>query len=59
MVNAYGSLCDTYGPKWLLLAGNICYLLAMFTTAQCTQYWQFILAQGVLTGLGSGLTYSS
>jgi MFS family permease len=51
-------LCDTYGPRWLLIGGSVSYLLSLFMTALCTEYWQFFLAQGVLTGLGSGMTYS-
>lgn len=50
-------LCDTYGPRWILLTGSLCFLLSMFTTGLCTQYWQFFLAQAILTGLGSGFTY--
>jgi hypothetical protein len=49
-------LCDTYGPRWLLIGGSVSYLLSLFMTALCTEYWQFFLAQGVLTGLGSGMT---
>lgn len=55
----HGRLCDTYGPRWLLLGGSVSYLLSLFMTALCTEYWQFFLAQGVLTGLGSGMTYPS
>jgi MFS family permease len=52
-------LCDTHGPRWLLLFGSICYLLSLLTTGLCTEYWQFFLAQALLTGLGSGFTYNS
>jgi len=50
-------LCDTYGPKWLLCVGSVSYFLSLMLTAQCTQYWEFILAQGILIGIGSGTTY--
>ena len=49
--------CDTYGPRWLLLTGSIFFLLSLFTTGLCTEYWQFFLAQALLTGLGCGFTY--
>ena len=55
--NSESRLCDTYGPRWLLIGGSVSYLLSLFMTALCTEYWQFFLAQGVLTGLGSGMTY--
>lgn len=29
----------------------------MFATANCTEYWQFILAQGLCTGLGHGCLF--
>lgn len=56
-VCAHIRLCDTYGPRWLLLSGSLCYLLSLFTTGLCTEYWQFFLAQAILTGVGTGLTY--
>jgi MFS family permease len=48
--------CDTYGPRWLLLTGSIFFLLSLFMTGLCSQYWQFFLAQALLTGLGCGFT---
>ena len=38
-------------------SGIIMQLIGMFTTAQCTKYWQLLLAQGVCTGLGNGLQF--
>jgi len=32
-------------------------VLSQFMTSLCHSYWQFILAQGVLTGLGNGAVY--
>ncbi|KAF8323963.1 MFS general substrate transporter [Clavulina sp. PMI_390] len=32
-------------------------ILAIFLAAECTQYWQFILCQGILLGLGAGFAF--
>lgn len=48
--------CDTYGPRWLLLTGSVFFLLSLFMTGLCSEYWQFFLAQALLTGLGCGFT---
>ncbi|RAL10219.1 monocarboxylate transporter [Aspergillus homomorphus CBS 101889] len=50
-----GPLFDTYGPKALVIAGSAIYVVALFLTAECTQYWQFILSFGVMAGVGSAL----
>ncbi|RAK78963.1 MFS general substrate transporter [Aspergillus fijiensis CBS 313.89] len=50
-----GPLFDTYGPKALVIAGSTIYVVALFLTAECTQYWQFILSFGIMAGIGSAL----
>ncbi|KDR77522.1 hypothetical protein GALMADRAFT_406904 [Galerina marginata CBS 339.88] len=52
-----GRLFDAYGPTWLMVAGTICYSTSMMLTSICTQYYQYILCQGVLLGLGVGLMF--
>lgn len=52
-----GIAFDKYGPRVLLLAGTFCYILSIMLTSISTQYYQLILAQGVLFGLGVGLLY--
>lgn len=32
-------------------------VLSMFMTAQCSEYWQFFLAQGVCSGLANGMMF--
>ncbi|KAJ3773655.1 major facilitator superfamily domain-containing protein [Lentinula raphanica] len=52
-----GYLFDRYGPRKLMLVGTICYVLSIMMTSISTQYYQYILSQGVLFGLGVGLMF--
>ena len=48
---------DAYGPTGLMIAGTLCCLTSSMTTSVSTEYYQYILSQGVLFGLGVGLLY--
>jgi len=50
-------LFDAYGPTGLMIAGTLCCLASSMTTSVCTEYYQYILSQGVLFGLGVGLLF--
>ncbi|KAH9480098.1 MFS transporter asaE [Psilocybe cubensis] len=52
-----GRLFDAYGPTWLMVAGTLCYTLGMVSLSFCVQYYQYILSQGILLGLGVGLVF--
>ena len=54
-----GRLFDTHGPTWLMIAGTICCFISTLTTSLCEEYYQYILSQGILFGLGVGLLYVS
>ncbi|KAH6851060.1 major facilitator superfamily domain-containing protein [Chaetomium sp. MPI-CAGE-AT-0009] len=45
-----GPLFDRYGA-WVIRPGAVLYVFALMMTSICKEYWQFMLAQGVLTGL--------
>ncbi|KAI4653494.1 hypothetical protein J4E93_001260 [Alternaria ventricosa] len=47
-----GFLYDNYGPKYILLFGTLFHVLGLMMTSLCTEYWQFILAQGICSPLG-------
>ncbi|KAH7324865.1 major facilitator superfamily domain-containing protein [Stachybotrys elegans] len=47
-----GPMFDRYGQK-VLIPASLGYVFALMITSLCTQYWQFMLAQGVLTGMCS------
>lgn len=49
-----GPLSDRYGP-WIVRPAAVFYLFGIMMTSLCTEYWQFMLAQGVVVGIGNGL----
>lgn len=49
-----GPLYDTFGAKHLTIIGSILTFVGLFATASCSAIYQFILAFGVCTGLGTG-----
>ncbi|KAF5374180.1 hypothetical protein D9615_008864 [Tricholomella constricta] len=52
-----GQLFDKYGPRWLLVSGSIIYIFSIMMTSLSSHYYQYILAQGILFGLGVGLLF--
>ncbi|KAF8955854.1 MFS general substrate transporter [Flammula alnicola] len=52
-----GRLFDAYGPTGLMIAGTICCLTSIMFTSMCKEYYQYILSQGLLFGLGVGLLF--
>ena len=48
-----GPLFDRYGPRWLVLAGSVIYVISLVLLAQCVKYWHFMLVYGVLSGTSS------
>ncbi|QIW97035.1 hypothetical protein AMS68_002553 [Peltaster fructicola] len=53
-----GPVFDSHGPKWLIAAGSACLLASIFLLSICTQYWHFMLAFGVLGGVGTSLVFT-
>ncbi|KAK9238830.1 major facilitator superfamily domain-containing protein [Lipomyces kononenkoae] len=55
-----GRICDMYGPRWLTVPGCLLLTFGVCMTAICTEYYQFVLAQGVCSALGaSALFYAT
>lgn len=52
-----GRCFDTYGPTGLLITGSILFTLSLVFTSISVAYWQYILAQGLLFGLGVALMF--
>lgn len=52
-----GPLFDQGYLRSLLFCGTFALVLGMMMTSLCTQYWQFVLAQGLVVGLGCGLHF--
>lgn len=51
-----GPVFDVYGAKWVLIVGMALNCGGLYATAYCKELWQFILAFGICTGIGSGIT---
>ncbi|KAK0650033.1 major facilitator superfamily domain-containing protein [Cercophora newfieldiana] len=52
-----GPLFDRYGTL-VLRPATAAYIFAVMVTSLCEKYWQFMLAQGVLTGIAMGFLLS-
>lgn len=53
-----GHYFDSYGPRYVLLVGSILQVFGMMMISISSNYWHFILAQGVLTGIGGSLIFN-
>lgn len=42
-----------------LIVASSTIVLATVLTAQCTHYWHFVLCQGLVIGIGSGVAFGS
>lgn len=52
-----GSASDVGHFKLILRVGALLWLLGIFTTSVCHEYWQFLLAQGVCIGVANGFMF--
>ncbi|CAD0048075.1 unnamed protein product [Aureobasidium pullulans] len=50
-----GPINDRYGPMVLVWPFSFLLVIAMMLTSLCTEYYQFILCQGILLGMSCGL----
>ena len=48
---------DAYGPRHLLLIGSILHVFGLMMTSISTQYYQFLLAQGLCSALGASMVF--
>ncbi|KAJ7128299.1 hypothetical protein C8R46DRAFT_1237068 [Mycena filopes] len=52
-----GQLFDAYGPRWIMAGGSVLYVFAIMMTSISTQYYQYLLAHGIVFGLGVGMLF--
>ncbi|KAJ5898791.1 MFS transporter asaE [Penicillium taxi] len=55
----FGILFDSYGPRWILLAGTFLHVFGLMMTSLSTEYYQFILSQGICSPLGASAIFSA
>lgn len=53
----FGKIFDNYGPRYLLLGGSFFHVFGLMMTSLSTQYYQFLLAQGVCSSLGASAVF--
>ncbi|TXT07337.1 hypothetical protein VHUM_03057 [Vanrija humicola] len=54
-----GRAFDAYGAHSILLPGSVCLCLSLFMISLCKEYYQFMLAQGILFGIGSSMIFTT
>jgi len=47
-----GKLFDTYGPRHLIAVGSFLHVFGLMMASIATEYYQFLLAQGVCSAIG-------
>ncbi|SPO01386.1 related to monocarboxylate transporter 2 [Cephalotrichum gorgonifer] len=55
----FGRLFDNYGPRYLLIVGSITHVFGLMMTSLSTEYYQLMLAQGVVSSLGSSAVFNA
>ncbi|EED14229.1 MFS monocarboxylate transporter, putative [Talaromyces stipitatus ATCC 10500] len=50
-----GRILDMFGPVVMLWFGSVTTVFSIMMISLCKEYWQFILSQGVLLGIGNTL----
>ena len=50
-----GPIFDAGYPRGLVILGSATAVFGMMMTSICKEYWQVVLAQGVVTGIGMGV----
>ncbi|MCJ1359063.1 MAG: hypothetical protein MMC33_009063 [Icmadophila ericetorum] len=53
----FGYIYDCYGPRYLLLAGTFLHVFGLMMASISTQYYQFILAQGICSPIGASAIF--
>lgn len=53
----YGKVYDNYGPAWLLRIGTVAHVFGLMMTSLSTQYYQILLAQGMVSACGASMVF--
>ncbi|CAG8180195.1 unnamed protein product [Penicillium olsonii] len=51
-----GGMLDVFGPKLMVYSGSVGMVFALMMISLCHEFYQFLLAQGVLLGISMALT---
>ncbi|KAI1123129.1 monocarboxylate permease-like protein [Nemania abortiva] len=53
-----GRIFDSYGTKWILPIGTIVYSFGLMVLSLSTEYYQIILSQGIVCGIGGAAVFN-
>ncbi|KAN0063609.1 hypothetical protein ACQY0O_004057 [Thecaphora frezii] len=53
----FGKLCDDFGPRWILIVGSVMTFVSLLLVSFCYEFYQFVLAQGLLFGIGGSMLF--
>ncbi|GAP85106.1 putative riboflavin transporter MCH5 [Rosellinia necatrix] len=53
-----GRLFDSYGTRWILPLGTVLYSFGLMALSLSTQYYQIILSQGIVMGVGGAAVFN-
>jgi MFS family permease len=53
-----GIVFDNYGPRPLIIVGSLLHVFGLMMASLATEYYHFILAQGVVSAVGVACLYS-
>lgn len=54
-----GRLFDAYGPRFLLAAGTFLHVFGIMMISISSEYWHFILSQGLCSAIGTCLLFNA
>ncbi|KAK4548824.1 hypothetical protein LTR36_008597 [Oleoguttula mirabilis] len=54
---SWGPIFDMGSPRLLVLFGSFCVVFGLMLTSLCHEYWQLMITQGVVVGLGGGCLF--
>lgn len=52
-----GKLYDNFGPKYLLIVGTCLHVFGLMMASLSTEYYQFLLSQGVCSPIGASMLF--
>ncbi|KAK7509878.1 major facilitator superfamily domain-containing protein [Phyllosticta citriasiana] len=52
-----GKLYDNHGPRGILFFGSLLHVFGIMMTSLCKEYYQFILAQGICSPIGTSMIF--
>ncbi|KAL7781390.1 hypothetical protein V8C43DRAFT_319824 [Trichoderma afarasin] len=55
----FGLIFDNYGPRWLLWGGSVTYIFGLMMTSLSKEYYQFFLAQAIVSAVGSSAVFNA